>query len=1098
MRKFVLSIFAVLLLGLSGHAQNRQVTGTVTDETGSPVPGATVMLQGSQSGAITRENGGYSIQAPANGTLVFSFIGYENAIVPVEGRTIVDVVLRTSSLAIDNVVVTAMGVSRAEKTLGYSAVTVNADDLTLGKSASVMDGLMGKVAGLNISNSGGAGTSQKVIIRGYSSLNSNQPLYVVDGMPMSNNLAGVQDLNNAVDFGNQANQINPNDIQNITVLKGASATALYGSRAANGVIMITTTRGRKNQDVTITYDGSFMGTDVLRIPQTQQMFGQGWYYPYYSWYGSVMPGNFDFSKYSDYLGGWSAGENGSWGPKLNGRLHEWNIGAWAAGQGDLLKKPFSYAKNSLRHFYEQGFEANNSLSVSGGNETGSFIVSYANSYSNGVLPGAGDFFKRNNFSVRGQSDIKQGFAQLSYSINYIRSDQKSPMAGQGGKGSTIYGDIIQYPVDIDYADLKDYNSIYNGADSYYTPYAQNPFWVNDNNIAINQEDKVYGSFELTVPLIKGLSALGRVSGEFSDARMKLQNAIWNYSPNSWNGILGEAAPEVGYYEENNTHRGQIDANVMLKADYMLNKDFNLNAFVGWNLNQRDMYNTKSYVDGLGVPGWYSLDNSGSEVTTTSRIEKRRLIGLFSQAELNFRNYAYLTLTARNDSSSTLPIDANSFFYWGSNLAVILTDAFPSIQSKTLSFAKVRLAAGQTGNDADPYLTGNPTYRRTSPTFPFGQINFPINNVSGSTRYPFLPATILKPEITTEYEAGFDVRLFDHRLSIDASFYSKSTKDQILDVNMAPESSWMTTTVNVGEVQNRGIELAVGVTPVRRPDGVTWDMTYTFAKNWSKLVSLYDQDGVPVTRLPIYSLGGTPSFDVIVGQPIGVFTYNDVQRVKEGEHAGKMIVNNNTGFPTIDAASRTIVGKSAPDFTMGLQNRLSYKNLSMGFTLDWRKGGMMVSQTASTSYFVGNAPETAYNERNSFVLPNSVRNTGTAASPVYVENNIPVDIYAGGMNYYWYSQMNQSQTANTNLVSKSYLKLREINLSYTLPRKWFANSGISTMRVSLVGRNLLMWTKSQGFIDPDITNYGNDLDSEYGEYYAAPSQRTFGASLNLVF
>ena len=1105
MRKFVLFLFAVLLLGSEGFAQNGQVTGMVTDENGLPFVGVTVTVQGSQTGQVPRPDGRYTIQAPSNGTLEFSFLGYESVVTPVEGRTVIDVVLRSSAVTIDDVVVTAMGISRAEKTLGYSAVTVNADDLTLGKSANVMDGLMGKVAGLNISNSGGAGTSQKVIIRGYSSLNNNQPLYVVDGMPMSNNLAGVQELDNAVDFGNQANQINPNDIQNITVLKGASATALYGSRAANGVIMITTTRGRKNQDVTVTYDGSFMGTDVLRIPQNQQMFGQGWAYNFwnddlYGW--AIAAEDYDRSKYSQYMGGWATNENGSWGPKLDGRMHPWNLGAWANGDAPQLKKPFSYADKSMRHFYDLGFETNNSVSVSGGNETSSFVASYANAYSNGVLPGNGDYFKRNNFSVRGQSDIKKGLASLSYSINYIRSDQQTPMAGQGGDGSTIYGDILQYPVDIDYADLKDYNSVYNDANSYYTPYAQNPFWINDNNRAKSQEDKVYGNFELTVPLFKGLEALGRVSGEFSGARVKMQNAIWNFSPTSWNGNLGEATPEVGYYEESRTHRGQIDANVMLKADYMLGKDLNLNAFVGWNLNQTDADISRAYVQGLIIPGWYSLQNSEMAVQTTPRIgvnpiERRRLIGVYGQAELNFRNYAYLTLTARNDWSSTLPIDNNDFFYWGANLALILTDAFPSMQSNTLSFLKIRLAAGSTGNDANPYLTGNPTYRRSSPTFPFGQIDFPMNGVSGFSRFTLLPSSTLKPEITTEYEAGFDVRLFDHRLSIDASFYHKETTNQIVDVNVAPETSWATTTANIGNVQNRGIELAVGITPVRNRN-VIWDMTYTYSKNWSKLLSLYDLEGEAVTRLPIYFLSGGPSFDAIVGQPVGVFTYNDVERVKEGPHAGKVIVANSTGFPLVDPNSRKVVGKSAPDFVMGLQNRVSYKNLSLGFTLDWRKGGVMVSHTKNLSYFVGNAPETAYNERNGFIEPNSVRNIGTADNPIYVENNIPADIYNGRMQNYWYDATNSIRGIDNNLLSKSYMKLREINLTYTLPKRWFTGSAISSMRVSLIGRNLLMWTKSQGFIDPDITNYGNDIDSEYGEYLAAPSQRTFGASLNLVF
>ncbi len=1077
-RKIVLSLMAVLCIGSWVGAQNR-VSGTVYAPDGSPATGVTVVIEGTTVGTTTNTDGGYTLkEVPADAVLVFQFVGTKVQTVPVAGKTTIDVTLKDDTIGMDAVVVTASGMTRAERTLGYAATTVKSDDIAAGRSASVMQGLAGKVAGVQISQSGGAGTSQKVIVRGYSSMTgSNQPLYVIDGVPMTNTYTGTPDtdaLNNAADFGNQAGDVNPEDVESVTVLKGASATALYGSRAANGAILITTKRGKQNQEITVTYDGSFMGSTVLRMPQLQNRFGQGWGY----------------DNDGGYFGDWASAENGSWGPMLDGRDHMWREAGALMGQADPSIKPFSLAKNSLKHFYQTGFETNNNISVSGGSETTGFVLSYGNSYANGVLPDDADTYKRNTVSLRGNTKIKEGKAWLDYSISYARKDMRNAMGGQGMSGATIYQDILQIPTDIDWADLH-YQDIRNNNDNFFTPYATNVWWTLDHNYATYQEDHIYGKIEFGLQLYKGLKAIARIGGDFSNSMEVYHNDPWAFSAGSYADMMG-ASPQNGSHSETSYRRNQLDGTLMLNGDYKVG-DFSINATAGLNVNQRHSQYLSGSLTGLSLTGWPSFENtSGATPTAESLMQRRRLVGLFGQADFGFRNFAYLTFSARNDWSSTLPIDDNSFFYWGVNASLIFTEMFPALkQNDILNFFKLRLAYGKTGNDASPYYTSS-YYYLASATTGFGDLTFPLDGVAGAMKSVRIPSKSLKPEISTETEFGFDARLFNNRLHIDFSWYDKDTKNQIMLATIAPESGFGSQVRNVGLINNRGVELMVGVTPVETQN-FSWDLTYTFSKNKNEVKELWDD----VTETTIYGLTTGPQLKAIVGQPLGTWTFDAVETVTDAssEFYGKTIVSRMTGFPVMSTSEDVIVGRADPDFTMGFNNRLRYKNLSLAFNFDWRKGGRMYSATSSIAYFVGNAEETMYNNRNGFVVPNSVYK-GTDG--LYHENNIPVDARFGTMGTYYYSS-NNAEMYNRNLISKSFLKLREVNLTYSLPKKWFAKTKwLTGVDVSLVGRNLLMWTKSQGLIDPEMTNYGNDLTSEYGEFYAAPTVRSFGGSIKITF
>lgn len=1055
-----LFVFLVILGIQFSNAQERQVTGTVTDANdGSPLPGVTVMVKGTQNGAATDVKGFYSLKVKDNAILVFSFVGMTPQEINVGNKSVINVQLQSESKRMDEVVVTAIGIKKSEKTLGYAASTVKSDELMAAHSSDIMSGVIGKVAGVNISNSGQTGSSQKVVVRGYSSFSGNQPLYVVDGVPIQNSFSGVGDFSDGVDFGNQAGDINPDDVESMTILKGASATALYGSRAANGVIMITTKRAAQEEKISVVYTGSFMGSDVLRVPQTQNMFGQGW--PY-----------------------WDRAENGSWGPKLDGRIHNWGAPQIINGEEVYREKPFSYVEDNLRNFYETGFEMTNSVSVSGGTKNTGFMLSYSNTTSDGVIPSNSDKYDRNTFSFRGNTKFNR--LEASYNINYVRKDVKAVSTGQGDAGATIFPELLQHAVDVNFQDLKDYNNYYNNTDNYYTWYAQNPYWVVANNGNKYQDNRVYGKVELSYEIIPGLKAIGRLGGDFTNSAQKRWNAVARRTPGSY--CYGSKNDEVGYYSERTDSWDQLDVTALLSGNFKLSEDFNLDGILGYNYNQRSSYYHLSSISDLNVPEWYSFANANTLPNTESYTSRRRLIGLLGQFNLSFRNYWFVTASLRNDWSSTLPIGKNSFFYWGVNTSLVISDMIKGLEGSKVSFLKVRAAYGQTGNDAPTYRTGS-SFVPTQIGLGFGNIYLPLNGVAGLTESNRIGNMNLRPEITTEMEFGIDARFFNNRLGIDIAYYDKTTKDQIISATVAPETGYGTRTQNIGKIQNRGIEIALNTVPVRVAD-FEWNLGITFSKNYSKVKALWEGTDT-------YRIGGGYNIDYIakVGEPLGIFMAPTEKRVQSGENAGKIIVNT-AGRPQV-SDTKEDMGNSSPNFVMGFNTRFTYKGISLGAVLDWRNGGHMWSYTAHIMHFNGNATPTTFNERQPFLIPNSVKEVKDANGKVsYVENDIPIP---WSQNYSYYNNSTNTPIQKTFVIPKDFVKLRELTISYTLPKKLFNNFFVKGIEVGFVGRNLFLWTpKENNYVDPEGTNYGNDLYSEIGEFAAAPTTRNFGGSIKITF
>src|SRR5688572_28875775 len=1064
MKKILLmSLFLMFTLLQTAMAQDRTISGTVLDKgTNTGLPGVTISVKGMPGiGANTDANGAYTLSVPAGATtLEYSFIGYRKVERNIGSESNISVTLETDTKQLGEVVVTAMGIERQERTFGFATSTIKSEEITKGRTSSPMNALQGKVAGVNITSASGApGASTKVILRGYGSIvGGNAPLYVVDGIPINagaTNLAGSNNtLDRQQDFGSKQNDINPDDIESISILKGASASALYGSRAANGVILITTKKGKTSEKIGIDFTTSATFSGPLRVPSLQNRFGQGW------------NGHFD------------ALENGSWGPKLDGEERLWGN---VVNNSQQLK-PFSFVEDRFKDFYETGTSYINTVALSGGTDKTSFYASFGNVNEDGILPTENDSYKRNTLALR--ASTKGSKLGIASNLNYVRKDAKAVTAGQGGVGGgTAFQNIIQIPVDMSIVDFKDLDNPFNQNDNYFTPYAENPYWALTKNSNEYDENRMYGGVELSYDFNDWLKAIVRGGGDVTHAVIRDWIEPVTLTPGSPTQSNGQGNIP-GQVEERNRFARDLDLNAMLTATNNINEDLRLTSLVGYNVNERYIKNNFANSDNVIIPGFYNLSNTSSPVNASTAESLRRLYGVYGQAEVNFRDYLFLTVLARNDWSSTLPVDDNSFFYPGANLSFVFTDVFTGLKG-VMNYGKIRAAYGKTGNDAAPYSIES-VFVPASAALGFGTIQFPLNGISAFEVGNQIGNPALTPEITREFEFGGNFEFLDSRIKTDISYYDKLTEGQILPVQI-PASTGNTTFVrNLGKISNKGIELGLTVTPIRTDD-FNWDIRYTFSNNKNEVLELFPG----IEEISLVAFGGV-SYVARVGEPIGTFRGNDYLRTADG----KTVVGT-TGLP-LGSTQKINYGNSQPKYLMGLFNEFNYKgvNLSVGF--DYRKGGLMYSYTQRLTQFVGNAENTLYNDRNPFVVPNSVVQSGTNGdgTPNYVENLVPVDI--NDIYTYWQPNTNPG-IERTHFFERTFLKLREVTLGYNLPSSLVGRTPFSGVNISLVGRNLMLWTPEENrLIDPETTTFGNDINGDFGEYGGGPTVRSVGASLRVSF
>lgn len=1045
----LLILLMVLTVQLS-FAQEKTISGTVTDNSDLPLPGATVIVKGTSSGASTDFDGKFSIQVNQGSVLVFSYVGYASQEVVVGNSSTIDVKLLEDAQALQEVIVTALGIKRERASLGSAVTSIGTEELNEGAQANIADAIKGKVAGVVISSaSTDPGASSGIIIRGFSTIGgSNQPLYIVDGVPINNGSAFEDSLDGSYDFGNGAGDINPDNIESISILKGASSTALYGSRAANGVVIITTKQGSKDK-LSIEFSTTATFSDLLRAPKYQNEFGQGW----------------DGQHF--------LGENGSWGPRFNNEVLPWgNI----VNNSQKIKR-YAFQEDQWRNFFDIGHSYITNVAVSGGSGETSGRISFNNTTADGIFPTSNDSNERNSISVTFNS--KMDFLSFGGNLNYVST---SGLGIQGGQGRSVINNLMQIPNDFDITEFKDYkNDPFNNVDNYYTPFGvTNPYFTLNEDGAKYTKERVFGSFNITADINDWSNVTYRLGIDQYSDYTKVWNAIIDAAPGSPND--GTTTEQPGSYGELQSFVKQVNHDILYNLDFALNKDINVTSSFGFNYNDRTILTSSASVTSQDIPGFFSLSNSASPITAASAVSKRRLFGFLNSTTLSYKDILFITANARNDWYSTLPEENRSVLYGGANASWILTNTFPDIKS-VLSYGKLRIGYGETGVDTDPYQinpvnilgeTDNQGFRDLD--FPVGGLNaFEVGNRAGNPN--------LRPERRKEFEIGTELSFLKNRISIDFTYYDAKVEDQILSLPLASTSGFTSQTANIGTISNKGYEALLRLGVFRNVDGFNWDIALNYSTNDAILEKLDD-------RVPQIALGGLSTISLVArqGEPLALIEGS----VPLTDPNGNIVVDAN-GVP-IASPIKEVYGDTQYDYTLGVTNNFSYKGFSLGFSIDVRQGGLMFSRTASNTRFTGNSITTTINDRNPYLIPNSVVRIDDGSGAItYEENTTAIDTE------HWDDYYRAVANERGDVIDKSFVKLRELTFGYNFSEKIIGNTPFESLSLTVIGRNLLLFTpESNQYIDPEVSTFGTDLNSQFGEFSASPSTRSIGIALKARF
>jgi TonB-linked SusC/RagA family outer membrane protein len=1084
MKKILTFLSLSLLCATFAVAQPRTIIGNVRDSAGAAVPYATVTETGTTNAVRADGDGNFSIKLTGTGGITVSASGYISGSSS-EGGTIT--LARNETALTEVVVTTAQGIRREKRTLGYSAPTINNADLTRGQTTSALNGLQGKVSGVNITSTAGApGSSSRIVIRGGSSLTgSNQALLVVDGIPIDNssivggasniasvangaspNAIGATDARSSVDFGNRGNDLDPNDIESITVLKGPGATALYGSRASNGALIITTKsgRGNRNNKTDVTFSSGITFSSVLKLPEFQNQYGQG--------YDNVTN---------------DPKENWSWGPKFDGVVRPWG----QAINGVRQERPYSAVENNVRDFFETGKAFTNSVSLGSGNEKASYYLSLNALNSNGIMPDDYDNYKRYSVRFNGATQLSNKI-KSSFSANYTKINSNLTAGGQND--NSVFDNVLQTPRNIPLTELKDLSNPYNSMGGffdasgneqfgYYGAYTNNPYFVLKNFTNNNDVDRIIGNFSLSYQPASWLDIVNRLGGDiFSDRRTET-DPKYTYIPfDNTSGEYSAAAntkTSSGRYYEATYNVNDITNDLMITARKNFSNDLTTSLLLGHNVRFRKVKATEAQTNeanGLVIPGFYNLANSDGPVASFNATQERRLVGLYADFNISYRNFLSLEVTARNDWSSTLPKENNSFFYPSVSGSFVFSELLKSSAlSNWISYGKVRASWAQVGNDANPYLLES-YYGKASFTSGFGTTTLPFGSVPGYTLGNQIGSPNLKPEITTAFEVGAELGLFKNRLNIDFSYYQNDSRDQILVAPIATSSGYGSRITNGGLVENSGVELAVRGTPVKTLSGLTWELYGTYTRN-KNMVSELDVDQI--------SLGGLGSMTAVAanGLPYGTFYTTDNQH----DDQGRTIVNPNTGQPMVTPTA-VYLGSYNPDFQASLGTNLTYKGWSLGLLFDTKQGGKFFSRTKDILDFVGTAAETAkYDRAGGDVFPNSVYLDASGKSVVNTSVTFDPQTYFSSI-----------IPSGQHILDASYVKLREANLTYTFSKSTLSGTPFGVASISLFGNNLWIKTATENrFVDPEVNSAGSGNLQGF-DFTAQPSVRNYGINLKVTF
>ena len=1073
--RLLAAMCAVVLTAGSLWAQNVTVTGTVVDNNNEPVIGAYVVVEGTTVGTSTDANGAYRISAPRNGNLTFSSIGYKTQTVSIEGRSLINIILADDAEMLQETVVTALGIKKERKALGYSVTEVKSEELLRNKQTNVINSLAGKVPGVNVTQAGGAaGAGSSIIIRGGNSASEgrdNQPLFVVDGIIYDNSTVNAGNsgtdgmTKTATTFSNRVMDINPEDIESMSVLKGAAAAALYGSRAADGVVVITTKKGAADGNVKVNFSTKYSYATISSAPEIQNTYARGSYDA-----NGMLQTDQVFS---------------SWGEKVKGRTYD-----------------------NVADFFKGANVFDNSVSVSGGHKNGSFFLSASNFDQNGVVPGT-SYIKN---TVRFNGEQKYGKLTVGANVAYSIADTKKTLTTSGlydGGGNGTMTALYSWPRSENMShwmndDGTKYRMFPNVDPS---EEIENPYWIINKNELTDKNKRITGAVTASLDLTSWLNVAYRMGiDSYNNDSYTYIAPGGNVKSIYQNGRLSKAGVAYDYWT----------SNLMLNAHKQLG-DFDFNLLAGTTAESTTRVRNTRWGWDFVTAGTISFGNIIDENKKfTESTTRKRLVGVYGEFRTAYKNIAYLTVTGRNDWSSTLPVENNSYFYPSVSGSFVFTELMP--KNNFLTFGKLRASWARVGKDAGAYATNTYLWDAQVVNGNFIGIG---NSWTGGSPY-------LVPEIQTSWEVGTELKFFGGRLGIDYTYYNSITRNQIAAPRLAQSTGYIFLTINSGSVQNKGMELMITGTPVDTRN-FTWDVTLNLSGNRGTLGDFVDGvdffyvtdvqiGGVKAASIPNggYFLGLTGNYWVRETEAVqdldkeGNVQYNadgSVKMKQVEKEGGRYEIDPSTGLYKLKGSTTNVVGNREPIMIGGLNNNLRWKNLSLSFLLDLRLGGDIYN---GTQYFLtsyGQSMRTLQRDKISFT---GVVNTGTAANPVWEDKTVT---YEAGQTYeingrnYSGASMIQSYYSNYcnnayNFIEKvNWVRLRAVNLSYDFSSLLKGQNFIKGLVATASANNLFVWTNYTGGLDPEVaaTGSGTGGSGSVGiDYCGVPSQRMYSFGLNLTF
>ena len=1033
---------------------DKTISGTVNDEDGNGLPGVNVLIKSTNTGTITDIEGRFELSVPDDAaTLIFSFVGYLTKEIAIDDQSTLHVVMTTDAQELSEVVVTALGIEREERSLGYSVQEISTEGIDEARETNIVNSLQGRVAGVQIAgSSGNIGGSSRILIRGASSVSgNNQPLFVVDGTPIDNSNFNSEDTEKAdggIDYGNAAQDLNPDDIASMSVLKGPSAAALYGSRAANGVILITTKSGKGTQGIGVSINSNTTFSQVYILPDYQNQYGGGYKQVFDTYNGEPMVAT-------------QADE--SWGPILDGQpVRQWySFYPDDPAYGQLT--PWVAHPNNIRDFYETGVNLSNNVALSAGGEAISARLSYTNLDQQGVFPYSS--MKRHTFNLSTEASLTDKLT-VSARLNYMKSRVNGrPVTGDYiGDGAqsvqSSFNTWFQRQLDLDRlkqtttADGRQRLWNLSGPEDLTPFYWNNPYWELQQASNQDQRERVFGNVSLSYQLTDHLNLTGWVRTDFYDDRREAWTPVGHVNISSYSEDIRKVS-ENNYEFLARYTRDVWSNNVSLAAN------------LGANRRVQTLYSNEAKSNGgLSVPFFYTLEASKDRPTIRDFSSERMVNSLYGSVNVGFRDIVYLDASLRNDWSSTLPVTDNSYLYPAFSGSFVFSELIPD--QGLLSFGKLRAGWARVGNDTDPYRL----YQIYQPFGSFGSIPlFTVPNTLNNAR--------LKPEITTSYEAGLELGFLNGRISIDATYYQNVATNQIIQLPVSGTSGNEFNIVNAGKMTNEGVELMLNVVPLNLRSGLVWEVVLNFAKNKNQVVSL--AEGQENYQLADHRV----TVNARVGEPYGTLVGDGFQLNENGER-----LVDSEGYYVREFGK--VLGNVMADYTGGITNSFSYKGFNLNTLVDFQKGGDLFVGTRAVGAYAGLLSETVGPNDRGVPMRNPVDEGGGTRAEGVLESGQENTQYVEAVDFW----KDISGIDEFSVFDASFVKLRELRFGYTFPSRLFEDLLIRNVTLSLVGRNVALLYTRVPHVDPETTlGSGNVQGVENSQL---PSTRSLGFNVNIKF